>query len=40
MEMDITFFWLRQLKKPYGASVAIWFVVLFELFGQMATTKT
>jgi len=36
--MDITFFGLRQLKKKHGASVAILFMVLFDLFGQMATT--
>jgi len=36
--MDITFFRLRQLQKKHGASVAIWFVVLFDVFvGQMAS---
>jgi len=34
--MDITFFWLRQLNnKKHGASVAIWFIVLFDLFRQI-----
>jgi len=36
--MDITFFWPRQLPKKHGASAEIRFIVLFELFGQMATT--
>jgi len=36
--MDITFFMAASTQKPHGASVAIWFIVLFDLFGQMATT--
>jgi len=32
--MGVTFFWLRQLLNPHGASAATRFIVLFDLLDK------